>query len=307
LYKLAFTVIHSFWNFEGTSLVLADYKISKDDIDHFDQYGYLIVRNALDDDTIQRLLDAGDRLVDSDLKQSRQTTADGLYDGFRNAITLDDAFIPLIDHPTILPTVIQLLGADLHVMTSHLIHKQPDPADKPETYRQPGWHRDYAMATHDLGNAAIPRMLVKCAYYLTDLTDRSKGATMVAPGSNHLLGRPEIPEGEVDPLGAVEPSLQPGDCLIFENRTFHAGAVHRGADTRKAIMVGYGYRWVVPMDFVRQSAEFLDKLTPLQKFLVGEAFEEVAEFQFDGGRNPLKEWCREMDLPTARHPQPQSK
>ena len=36
----------------------------------------------------------------------------------------------------------------------------------------PGWHRDYAQATNDMGNAAIPRLLVKCAYYLTDLTGR---------------------------------------------------------------------------------------------------------------------------------------
>ena len=285
--------------------MLDSHKISQADIDHFDQNGFLIVRKALDGDTVQRLIDVSDRLVGSDLKQNRQTAVGGLYDGFRNAITLDDAFIPLIDHPVILPTVVQLLGADLHIMTSHLIHKKPDPADKPDTYRQPGWHRDYAMATHDLGNKAIPRMLVKCAYYLTDLTASSRGATMVAPGSNHLLDRPEIPEGQVDPIGALEPSLQPGDCLIFENRTFHAGAVHRGPDTRKAIMVGYGYRWVVPMDYRTQSASFLDKLTPLQRFLVGEPFENVAEFQFDGGRNPLKEWCAAEGLPTARHPEPQ--
>jgi len=287
--------------------VLGDHRISQDEIDHFDQKGYLIVRNALDDKEIARLIDAGDRLLGSDLRKNRQTVVGGLYDGFRNAIVLDDAFLTLIDHPILLPTVVQLLGADLHVMTSHLIYKQPDPADKPDAYRQPGWHRDYAMATHDLGNEAIPRMLVKCAYYLTDLSASQRGATMVAPGSHHLLGRPEIADGETDPEGAVEPSLQPGDCLIFENRTFHAGALHRGPDTRKAIMVGYGYRWVMPMDYVRQPPALIEKLTPLQKYLVGEPYDDVEEFQFDGGRNPLKEWCKSQGLPAARHPQPQHK
>ncbi|MDA0708932.1 MAG: phytanoyl-CoA dioxygenase family protein [bacterium] len=286
--------------------MLNHHKISQSEIDHFDQFGYLIVRKALDEEMVQRLIRSGDHLLKSDLQQNRQTSVGGLYDGFRNAITLDDVFIPLIDHPTILPTVVQLLGADLHIMTSHLIHKQPDPSDKPLTYRQPGWHRDYAMATHDLGNAAIPRMLVKCAYYLTDLTEPHRGATMVAPGSNHLLGRPVIAEGQSDPDGAVEPSLQPGDCLIFENRTFHAGAVHRGSETRKAIMVGYGYRWVRPMDYVHQPPSFLEKLTPLQRYLVGEPFEHVDTFQVDGGRNPLKEWCALHGIPLARHPKPQS-
>ncbi|MCZ6633054.1 MAG: phytanoyl-CoA dioxygenase family protein [bacterium] len=280
--------------------------VAEEDIAFFDQNGYLIVRNALDEDTINSLIEAGDRLIASDRTQNRQRSGD-LYDGFRNSITLEDAFIPLIDHPKILPIVVQLLGANLQVMTSHLIYKHPDPKDFPVSHRHPGWHRDYAQATNDMGNAAIPRLLVKCAYYLTDLTEPNRGATMVAPGSNHLLGRPEIPEGEADPIDAVEPSLQPGDCLIFENRTFHAGAVHRGSNTRKAIMVGYGYRWVVPMDYVTQPQEFLEKLTPLQKYLVGEPIEEMVEYLPRGGRNPIKEWCDEHSIPATRHPEPQSR
>ncbi len=70
-------------------------------------------------------------------------------------------------------------------------------------------------------------------------------------------------------------------------------------------MIGYGYRWVVPMDYRTQSREFVDKLTPLQRFLVGEPYEDVAEFQVHGGRNPLKEWCQEHGFPEARHPEAQ--
>ena len=276
------------------------------DIQHFDDKGYLIVRNALDQDTVAQLIEAGDRLVGSDLRTNRQTTANGLYDGFRNAISLDPAFAGLIDHERILPTVVQLLGANLHVMTSHLIVKKPDLEDAPLTTRQPGWHRDYAQAMHDMGNVAIPRLLVKCAYYLTDLTEKNRGATMVTPGSHLLTGKPEIPDGQVDPVGAVEPSIAPGDCLIFENRTFHAGAAHRGPDPRKAIMVGYGYRWVVPMDYVKQDQSFIDTLSPLQRYLVGESFEHVEEFEVSGGRNPIAEWCDEHGIPKARHPRSQA-
>lgn len=279
--------------------------LAKSDIDHFDRQGYLIVRQALDAETVGRLIEAGDRLLASDLRTGRQQAPDGRSDGFRNAIALDDAFVPLIDHQRILPTVVQLLGADLQIMTSHLIHKQPDPADTPVTHRRPGWHRDYAMAMGDMGHGAIPRLLVKCAYYLTDLTEPDHGVTMVAPGS-HLLTEPPPCAQDGDPAGAVEPSLQPGDCLIFENRTFHAGGLHLGQTARKAIMMGYGYRWVVPMDYRTQAPALLDKLTPLQRFLVGEPFEDVAEFQVSGGRNPLKEWCEANNFPAARHPQAQS-
>ena len=272
------------------------------DVEHFDTQGYLIIRQALDANRVGELLEAGDRLVASDLRTGRQQASDGRYDGFRNTIALGSHFTDLIDPPVILPAVVQLLGADLHVMTSHLIHKRPDPPELPDTSRLPGWHRDYAIAMRTLGHLAMPRLLVKCAFYLTDLTESRRGATMVLPGSHLLTGQPEIPEGAADPDGALEPSLQPGDCLIFENRTFHAGALHRGPDTRKAIMVGFGHRWVVPMDYRYQAQEFVDQLTPLRRFLVGEAFEQVEEFIPSGGRNPLQEWCDTHGLPGSRLP-----
>ena len=74
----------------------------------------------------------------SGLRSSRQQAEDGLYDGFQNSIALDDAFVPLIDHPKVFPVVVQLLGADLRVLTSHLIYKQPDPPETPGTHRRWG-------------------------------------------------------------------------------------------------------------------------------------------------------------------------
>jgi len=278
--------------------------VPQTDIQLFDQNGYLIVRNALDSKTIQSLIQAGDRLINSNQTKNRQPVGE-FYDSFRNSITLDDAFIPLINWPKILNIVVQLLGANLQIMTSHLIYKYPDPEGHPDSHRHPGWHRDYLQAMRDMGNAAIPRLLVKCAYYLTDLTQPRQGATMVAAGSNHLEGGLTIPEGQTDPITAVEPSLQAGDCLIFENRTFHAGALHRGQNIRKTIMVGYGYRWVVPMDYVTQEEDFLAKLTPWQRYLVGKPIEEVDEFLPGGTRNPIRDWCREHHIPDTRHPQPQ--
>ena len=58
-----------------------------EDIRHFDEKGYLIVRSVLDRDAVDRLIEAGDRLINSDLRTNRQTAANGQYDGFRNTIT----------------------------------------------------------------------------------------------------------------------------------------------------------------------------------------------------------------------------
>lgn len=270
-------------------------------LEQFDNEGYLIVRNALDETAIARLIQAGDRLMASDDQIMRQSRHDGRYDGFRNCVVKDDSFIDLIDHPTILPLVIQLLGVDLHLMTSHLIYKQPDPPGTPVTHRDPGWHRDYYSATNDLGHYAIPRIELKCAYYLTDLSEPNSGVTMMAPGSNQLKAAIARPADQTDPEGAIEPAIQPGDCIIFENRTYHAGAANLTDRTRKAVMIGYGYRWVMPMDYRTQPRDFVAKLSPLQRYLCGEAYEERAHFQVDGGPNPLKTWCETHGVPLVRH------
>ena len=274
--------------------------IPQEQIRQFDEEGYLVVRDVLDEASISILIEASDRLIASDIQTSRQSNPTGLYDGFRNSIALDDAYIPLMTHPTILPLVIHLLGSNLQLMTSHLIYKYPNPPETPEHHRAPGWHRDYLQAMMALGHYSIPRIELKCAYYFTDLSQPKSGNTMVVPGSNQATAPLAVPEGS-DPDGAIEPLLNPGDCLLFENRTWHAGAVNLSEHIRKGIMVGFGYRWVMPMDFRRQDSVFVEKLSPLERFLVGEQYADVVNFQPDGGANPLAEWCRAHGVPTARH------
>lgn len=266
----------------------------------FRDEGYLIVRNALDAETISQLIEAGDRLIATDARFNRYETDGGLYDGFRNCITLDDAFIPLLTHSATLPLVIQLLGSNLQLSTSHLIHRHPDPPGTPDTVRRPGWHRDNGRTSLDLGQANYPRIGLKCAFYLTDLSEPRSGATLLAPGSNRLKERIEIPPGQTDPANAVEPLLQPGDCVIFEYRTWHAGAPNFRDITRKAVMLGYAYRWLKPMDYIRQEDAFLEKLSNIEGYLVGEELDRTLEFQPSGGINPLNEWCQQHGIESDR-------
>ena len=275
-------------------------KLSEEQRQQFHNEGYLIIRKALDEDMISALIAAGDRLVATDERFNRFVQDGGIYDGFRNCITMDDAFIPLLTNEVTLPLVIQLLGSNLQLSTSHLIHRHPDPAGTPTTVRRPGWHRDGGGIAGDLGAANFPRLGLKCAFYLTDLSEPNSGVTMLAPGSNQLTERIDIPEGETDPVNALEPLLNPGDCVIFEYRTWHAGAPNFTSWTRKAVMIGYCYRWLKPMDFVKQEPSFLDKLSEIEKYLVGEEVDDTLEFQPGGGANPLNAWCEQYEVPPVR-------
>jgi len=266
-------------------------RISEEQKRQFDDEGYLILRGVLDSDTIAGLTEAGDRLISSDRTANRQRSNGGLYDGFRNVVSMDDSFLPLMTHPTTFSVVVQLLGPNLGLLTSHLIYRHPDPAGSPATSRMPGWHRDHFVSMRDLGHAHIPRHSLKVAYYLTDLSQANSGATLMAAGSNQLKERLVIPSGQVDPETCIEPRLSPGDCVLFENRTWHAGAANLTNRIRKAVMLGYCYNWIRPTDYRQQSPAMLEKLNPMQRFLVGEAIDDTPEFQFDGGANPINDWC----------------
>ncbi|MCY4070660.1 MAG: phytanoyl-CoA dioxygenase family protein [Chloroflexi bacterium] len=276
-------------------------ELSEEQRRQFRDDGYLIVRDALDEDMISRLVEAGDRVIASKERLNRYTIHGGIYDGYRNCVTMDDAFVPLLTNEVALPLVIQLLGSNLQLSTSHLIYRHPDPPGTPDSARKPGWHRDNGRTQLDLGQDNYPRIGLKCAFYLTDLSQPQSGVTMLSPGSNQLIERIEIPEGQADPENAVEPLLNPGDCVIFEYRTWHAGAPNFTDITRKAIMIGYAYRWLKPMDYVKQQIDFVEKLTDIEKYLVGEEIDGTLEFQPQGGLNPLNEWCEQHGVLPDRH------
>ena len=65
-------------------------------------------------------------------------------------------------------------------------------------------------------------------------------------------------------------------------------------------MIGYCYRWIMPMDFRKQEPAFLEKLDPFERYLAGESYAEDDAFYYDGGPNPVAEWCKTHDVPARR-------
>jgi hypothetical protein len=265
--------------------------------ERFETDGFLILPDVLDRSTVNRLVAAGDRLVASDLQQYRQRTNDGLYDGFRNCIALDDAFIPLLTHPKVVPLIVQLMSPNLMLLTSHLAYKLPDPRGTPPTKREPGWHRDIAGTPDDLGHDKLPRLDIKAAYYLSDLPSPNSGATLFSPGTNNLKKPMQLPAGKVDPENVFEPLLQAGDCVLFENRTYHSAAPNLSPHTRKAVFFGYGYRWMRAIDYHTQPGRLLEQVDDIGKQLLGGYPDDDGPFRPGGDISALLDWWKRHNLP----------
>lgn len=251
----------------------------------------MILRNVLSRPLLDCLISASDQLIADPSTPGRQQQANGAWDSIRNCVAKSADIRRLISYPRILSAVVQLMGPNLRITTSHVIYRNPDPPGSTSPQRVPPWHRDIAHVSDDLGFANTPRLQIKAAYCLTDLTSADSGGTMFLLRSHLLRRRPAIPQNG-DPPGALGLRLKAGDCVLFENRVMHAGERNSSERIRKSIMIAYGFRWLAPADYRRQPAEVIADMTDIERFLVGESISPGNSFTVGGSSNPLGNFRR---------------
>ena len=96
-----------------------------------DRYGYYAEHDVLDADHLARLRIAMDRLLregDAEYRHPHQ-------DYFPNIIEFDDAFAEVLDNPTLLAGVEEVIGADVQLYANEVLVSKP-------TGKAQGWHRD---------------------------------------------------------------------------------------------------------------------------------------------------------------------
>jgi len=209
-----------------------------------DADGFLVVRKALDPETVAHALEAVDQVAHPFLnKPVVQGRPEYNQLDLRPGLLREEALFALVAHSSTVPLVVQMMGPNIHLHSTALICKRPEDPSLPPFRR--GWHRDIRIP-RDLGNAGLPRVGIKICYCLTDFHALRCGMTLMARGTHLREGPLAIAEGEVDPIGVEVCDLQldAGDALLFENRIFHTAAPNLGPRTSKVLMYGYAYRWM---------------------------------------------------------------
>ena len=183
-------------------------KITGEQRASFDENGFLVVPDVIDTDTVDELIEAGDPLMTEFLH-----TEGEYYRSRRKEIVHHAPFSALISYSRTVPLVVQLLTPQIHLHTASLIYKKPqDPATAPQDR---GWHRDIGIQ-EDLGHAGLPRVGIKVCYCLTDFHKPDSGMTLLARSTNRSQRALCIPPGECDPKEKVDPVLNAGDAILFE-------------------------------------------------------------------------------------------
>jgi hypothetical protein len=255
----------------------------------FDRDGFLLVPGALPPDLVERVLDATDRLFDEGVRKQGLSARNHWQ--MRNCVGADPVFLELLDYPSVLPLVVGLLNWDIHLITSHLIVRPPNPPGTSEHFKGEGWHRDGGLSPQEM-QEPHPRLFLKVAYLLSDQSEPGRGNTQVIPGSNRLIGRPAQAPDAPHPYGAIEITGKPGDAFLFEQRTWHAVGPNLSNITRKSLFMGYGYRWVRAMDYLVPPDDLLPRCNPIQRQLMGEIKTLMGIYLPQDEDVPLRAWCQ---------------
>lgn len=245
-------------------------RLTEEQRQSFDEDGFLVVRNALDKQTVDRLVEAGDRRARSFLDKPLVLDKEEYnHLDLRPGLLKEKALLSLVTHSPTVPLVVQLLSPNIHLHSLALIYKRPvSPAGSP--FRR-GWHRDIRIPK-DLGHRDLPRVGIKVCYCLTDFHKPNSGMTLFARKSHLNSEALTIPKGQIDPkdLEVCDLTLNAGDAVLFENRIFHTAAPNRSERVSRVLMYGYAYRWMKPEVYLdTPDAQLLAKADPITRQLLG--------------------------------------
>jgi ectoine hydroxylase-related dioxygenase (phytanoyl-CoA dioxygenase family) len=259
----------------------------------FDEQGFILIENFFNPTEFDRLLRAIDEVAERVRAEKNLSENDPF--ALRNALSHHEAFLDLIDNPRILPLVVDAIGWNIQIRTTHLDVRPPYPegleagelgtgegADHAAGYKNLVWHPDLAgpylfeAPSHD---GRLPFMEIKVGYYLSDLTERNSGAICLVPGSHQRTPQElrdmknRVPDDQF-----IELNVPANTALLWRTQVWHCVTPNLSNKVRKVVYVGYHYRWLRPTDYIQQDPALIERSSPIRRQLLG---------ALDSGSDPL--------------------
>ncbi|WP_409344971.1 phytanoyl-CoA dioxygenase family protein [Paenibacillus sp. MBLB4367] len=231
----------------------------------FEQDGYLLLQNMLSDVKVKELNTAIDRIV----AEEPEALAYNVY----NSVERDPSILSLIDHPQLLPLMVNLMGYNIQLHISHLTVRKPNPDDvKTATSSFINWHQDGPHPQFPKIGGLTATYYIKICFILSDMSEPNRGNTKIIPGSHRW---PDFHPVQTDVNVPLEGEMQvcgkPGDVFIFAQNLWHAGSPNRSADfERRQLFIGYSPIWIRPIDYHRASPALLEGADPIRRQLLGD-------------------------------------
>ncbi len=186
-------------------------------------FGFTVLESVVPLDRAAALVEAADR-VDAEVGTD-YTHQEAYARHVMNLPALDQAFLALVDEPTVLAVIEDLLGPDLILGSMNARIVRPGDPVQP-------LHSDIPRPLRKLG----PPVMVNAVWMLDGFT-ADNGATRIVPGS-HLAPEAEPPDGVSVPH-VVAPTGPAGSVLVFNGQCWHGGGANRSDRIRRAVFAHY--------------------------------------------------------------------
>lgn len=266
------------------------YRLTEEERRAFNETGYFIVENALSPEQVTLLTAEVDRIYDNKMKEGHDPQKALFYTDF---VKDHQLFLDLVDYGKVLPKVWDILGWNIYMYHTHMIVTPPSGLEKSD--KTFGWHQDSGRVNLEMESHPRPRLSLKVAYFLSDLSEPGRGNFWIVPNS-HLHDKIQIPDNGVgQPEGAVPVCIKPGTAVFFDRRLWHAASTNWSDITRKVLFYGYGYRWIRRKDDMTLDG-LLEKSDPIRRQMLGDGLNSNGYYSPTDGDVPLKVWLREQGL-----------
>ena len=288
------------------------HQLTAEEASFFEREGYLIFPNALTEKQVAQLLNAVEKCRHY-LKER-----DGVQQQDRflllDCIGLEEAFLDLIDLPTIFPKIWGILGWNIQIYNSnlsvappmgesgavhrvHYLHSYNPSLNTMVAVQSPQeiwkWHRDGGRLNVELGELPHPRISVKVAFFLTDTLEENCGNMYIVPGSHKdlVLWSSHL-STESSPSSSVPVQVKAGSAMIFDRRLLHSASPNVSTHIRKVLFYGYSYRWLRPRDDMTV-AHYFDQVDPIRRQLLGYSLSAYGYSSPCLDDVPLRQWLEQ--------------
>ena len=227
--------------------------------------GYLIIPDALPQPAVEHFRQRIENLPES-VGYGRNSQARLFEQG--------NDFVALLENEPIISLMERVLGDDLHIIAlqGHRMGRGTEVLS---------YHADEVYLQRPANvpdEVEYPPIIntINCHYYLVDVPEEL-GPTQIVPGSHRACRRPR-PEDGTPPQwrgqGPVSAVLKAGDCVMYSNQSWHAGASNQTDRMRLSVVPAYSRRFVGqrfwPFLNYNLHRDILDQCTPRQRQLLGE-------------------------------------
>lgn len=198
----------------------------------FDLQGFLVLPNVLTRAQCETL----SQLADSAWPPQPD---DGAFRRREAVSRWGSEFLNLIDHPQVLPYLVELIGPRLRADHDYCIFMQPGAPGLPIHGGPMRYESDHWYHYHD---GMMRNGLMVATWALNDVGP-GDGGFICIPGSHKTNFIQAVPKAvlrqETRPDYVVQPQLRAGDVLIFTEALIHGTATWQGSQERRTLLYKY--------------------------------------------------------------------